>query len=135
MKDIPPAGLDRLLSHFVTVRKNDGSLHEPDTLPSFQHSLDQHLTQQRKPFSIIRDQQFASSREALKASRKHLKMEGKGNKPHAADALEQADIEQLWKSGPLGDTDPSNPSAHTVVVNSNTHGYTRMRRTSQAQTW
>jgi len=64
------------------------------------------LTQQRKPFSIIRDQQFASSREALKASRKHLKKEGKGNKPNAADALESADFERLWESGALGDTDP-----------------------------
>ena len=80
LKDIPPAELDRLLSHFfVTVRKNDGSLYEPHTLSSFQRSIDRHLTQQRKPFSIIRDQQFASSREALKASRKHLKKEGKGN--------------------------------------------------------
>ena len=105
--DIPPAELDRLLSHFfVTVRKNDGSLYEPDTLSSFQRSIDRHLTQQRKPFSIIRDQQFASSREALKASRKHLKKEGKGNKPNAADALEPADIEWLWESGALGDTDP-----------------------------
>ena len=62
--------------------------------------------QHRKPFSIIRDQQFTSSREALKVSRKHLKKEGKGNKPNAADALEPADIEQLWESGALGDTDP-----------------------------
>jgi len=37
LKDIPPAELDRLLSHFfVTVRKNGGSLYEPDTLSSFQ---------------------------------------------------------------------------------------------------
>ena len=34
-----------------------------------------------------------------------MKKEGKGNKPHAADALKPADIEQLWKSGALGDTD------------------------------
>ena len=107
LKDIPPSELDSLLSHFfVTVRKNDGSLYELDTLSWFQRSIDRHLMQQRKPFSIIRDQQFASSREALKASRKHLKKEGKGNKPNAADALEPADIEQLWESGALGDTDP-----------------------------
>ena len=106
LKDIPPAELDRLLSHFfVTVRK-DGSLYEPDTLSSFQCSIDRHLMQHRKPFSIIRDQQFTYSREALKASRKHLKKEGKGNKPNVADALEPADIEQLWESGALGDTDP-----------------------------
>ncbi len=33
LKDIPPVELDRLLSHFfVTVRKKNGSLYEPDTL-------------------------------------------------------------------------------------------------------
>jgi hypothetical protein len=42
----------------------------------------------------------------LKAARKHLKNEGKGNKPNAADALESADVECMWSSGALGDTDP-----------------------------
>jgi hypothetical protein len=38
LKDIPSVELDRLLRHFfVTVRKNDGSLYEPDTLISAKH--------------------------------------------------------------------------------------------------
>ena len=106
--DIPPLELDKLLSHFfITVRKNDGTHYEPDTLTSFQRSIDRHLTQDlQKTYSIPRDKVFTSSREALKAARKHLKSEGKGNKPNAADALEPADMEQLWSSGALGDTDP-----------------------------
>ena len=41
---------------------------------------------------------------ALKAARKHLKSEGKGNKPYAADPLEPAYIGQMWSCGALGDT-------------------------------
>jgi hypothetical protein len=60
LKDIPPVELDRLLSHFfVTVRKNDGSLYEPDTLSSFQRSIDRHLTQQKKSFSTDDHQRSA----------------------------------------------------------------------------
>ena len=34
-----------------------------------------------------------------------LKKEGKGNKPNASEPLEK-DIERLWESGNLGDSDP-----------------------------
>ena len=75
LKDIPMGELDRLLGHFfVSVRRKDGSLYEPDTLSSFQRNIDRHLTKDlHKPYSIIRDTQFAPSREKLKASRKFLK--------------------------------------------------------------
>ncbi len=69
---IPPTELDRLLGHFFCkVRKSDDSLYEPDTLTSFQRSSGLHLTQElRKPYSIIHDTRFSSSREKLKAARK-----------------------------------------------------------------
>ncbi len=72
---IPPTELDRLLGHFFC---KDDSLYEPDTLTSFQRSLDRHLIQElRKPYSIIRDTRFSSSREKLKAVLKMLKKKGK----------------------------------------------------------
>ena len=108
LKDIPPAELDRLLGHFfVTVRRKDGSLYEPDTLSSFQRSIDRHLTKNlHKTYSIIRDTQFAPSREKLKASRKFLKGKGKGNKSNAAEAVDMAEVKQLWQQGALGVSDP-----------------------------
>ena len=108
LEDIPPTELDRLLGHFfVTVRKKDGSLYEPDTLSSFHRSIDRHLTKDlHKPYSIIRDTQFAPSREKLKASRKFLKGKGKGNKPNAAEPVDVAEVEQLWQQGALGASDP-----------------------------
>ena len=86
LEELPPPDLDRLLGHFfVSVQKKDGTVYEPDTLTSFQRSLDRHLTKDlHKPFSIIRDTEFAPSREKLGAARKWLKSQGKGNKPNAA---------------------------------------------------
>ena len=106
--EIPPAELNRLLGHFyVKVRKTNGEMYEPDSLTALQRSIDHHLSKDlHKPYSIIRDQQFASSREKLNAARKSLKKAGKGNKPHAAETLEAADIQSLWSHGLLGDSTP-----------------------------
>ena len=59
-----------------------------------------------KPYSIIRDTQFAPSREKLKASQKFLKGKGKGNKPNAAEPVDVAEVEQMWQHGALGGSDP-----------------------------
>lgn len=108
LEELPHEDLDRLLGHFfMKVRKEDGSLYEPDTLTSFHRSIDRHLREDlKKPFSIIRDSQYSSSRETLKAARKSLKKSGKGNKSKAADPLAAHDFEQLWESGELGDGNP-----------------------------
>ena len=92
LEDLPPEELDRLLGHFfVSIRKKDGSIYEPDTLTSFQRSLDRHVTKDlHKSFSIITDVQFAPSREKLKAARKWLK-----SNANAAEALEPIEIEKL----------------------------------------
>jgi len=86
--EIPLGELDRLLGHFYCkVRKENGELLEPDTLTSIQRSLDRHLTKElHNTLSIIHDTEFAPSNEILKATRKMLKKEGKGNKPNAAEA-------------------------------------------------
>ena len=84
----------------MTVRRKDGLLYEPDTLSSFQRSIDRHLTKDlHNPYSIIHDTQFAPSREKLKASRKFLK--GKGAEP-----VDVAEVEQMWQQGALGASDP-----------------------------
>ena len=103
--EIPPAELDQLLGHFyVKVCKTNGEMYEPDNLTALQRSIDCRLSKDlHKPYSIIRDQQFASSRDKLNAARKSLKKAGKGNKPQAAETLEAADIQSLWSHGLLGD--------------------------------
>ena len=103
MEEIPPEELNRLLGHFYCkVMKSDGSKYEPDTLTCFQRSIDRHLSQYlHKSYSIIRDSEFNSLREKLKAARKMLKKEGKGNRPQAAQPIEDSDIEKMWESGTL----------------------------------
>ena len=99
--------LDRLLGHFFATVRKDGALYEPDTLSAFQRSIDRRLTQDlKKTYSILRDPCFTSSRQALKASRKYLRAQGKGNKPNASEGLQSSEIERLWDSGALGDGDP-----------------------------
>ena len=58
-----------------------------------------------RQYSILQDREFALSREAIIASRKKIKKEGKGNKPRASEPLESEDFECLWESGALGDSD------------------------------
>ena len=113
--EIPPVELDRLLGHFYCkIRKSDGTLYEPDSITSFQRSLDRHLTKNlHKSFSIIRDVEFASSNEKLKAIRKKLKKEGKGNKANAAEALEEVEIRKLWDCNALGAYSPESLE-HTI---------------------
>ena len=60
----------------------------------------------KKTYRTIRHVEFSSSREKLKAARKSLKKEGKGNKSKAADPLEDGDIEKMWETGALGDSSP-----------------------------
>ena len=74
----------------------------------------------------MRDKVFTSSRDALKAARKQLKSEGKGNKPNATEALEPADVEQLWSTGALGHTDPATLQ-QTILWQIATHMGTRGR--------
>lgn len=45
-------------------------------------------------------------RDVLAAKRKELKAKGKGNRPNAADRLEEDQVELLWQSGVLGDKHP-----------------------------
>ncbi len=106
--EIPRADLDRLLGHFYCkVRRENGELYEPGILTCFQRSLDRHLNKElHKSFSIIRDIEFTPSNEKLKAARKMLKKEGKGNKPNAAEALEEQEISILWETGALGEKSP-----------------------------
>ena len=67
-------------------------MYEPENLTHLQRSIDRHLTQDsHRPYSIIRDQQFLSLCEKLKAARKSLKKSGKGNKTTCYWTLEAAE--------------------------------------------
>ena len=86
--NIPAPYLDKLLCRFFKdLRKKDGSDYEPDTVSSFQKSIQRHITEQKLPFNILKDDVFSRSRSVLAAERKSLVKEGRGNKPNASHII------------------------------------------------
>ena len=101
--EIPPVELDKLLSHFfVKVRKADGTDYEPDSLTSFQRSIDRYIRENNKLYSILTDKEFRKSRESLEAKRKELRRSGKGRRPNKAIGLTSQEADKLWDEGQLG---------------------------------
>ena len=65
-------------SRISSVKKWDGSSYEPNSVTSLQRSLEQHLRDDLgKQSSILQDCEFALSWEAIVASRKKFKEEGR----------------------------------------------------------
>ena len=82
--NIPAATRDKLLGKFFKdVRKQNGDGYEPDSISSFQKSIQRHLKELKLPFNILQDEEFHCSREVLAAKRKNLVKQERGNKPNA----------------------------------------------------
>ena len=82
----------------MQVQRSDRKPYEPDTLTSIQRSIDKHLNKElNKLFSIIRDIEFAKSRESIRAARKY-----------ASESLTDIEIETIWERKALGDHTPLN---------------------------
>ena len=86
--------------------KKDGQEYEPDSLTSFQRSINRYLHQKSATFNIIEDREFETSRAALAAKRKLLRSMGKGQKPNASQSISSVDEDKLFESGQLGDHSP-----------------------------
>ena len=105
--NIPAPDLDKLLcSFFKDLRKKDGSDYEPDTVSSFQKSIQRHITEQKLPFNILKDDAFSRSRSVLAAKRKSLVKEGRGNKPNASRELTDEEEAKLFETGEFGNHNP-----------------------------
>ena len=103
IEEIPKEELNELLKHFYwEIWKTNGEDFEPGSLRTIQRGLDRHLLRNEVGFSIIGDEVFKASNEALSAKLKALKKEGKGNKPNATEVLTDEVIEKLWQTGVLG---------------------------------
>ena len=101
--EIPPDQLCDYLSAFLfAVRKKDGGEYEPTSLRGFLGSFERHLKNKNYGFSIINDDKFHRCRAVLKAKTKDLKSQGKGNTPHAAEAISDQEVDQLYDAKQLG---------------------------------
>ena len=102
--EIPPDHLCEFICGFLySVRKKDGGEYEPVSLRAFVSSFERHLKNKKYGFSIIKDDVFHRCREFLKAKTKDLKSKGKGNKPNAATAISDQEVEMFYDTKQLGD--------------------------------
>ncbi|KAK3732670.1 hypothetical protein QZH41_007975 [Actinostola sp. cb2023] len=121
IEDIPPSELDGLLClFFIEAKKQNAADFEPGTLTSFQRSLDRHLRQKSKPYSILSDRQFSKSRETLECKRRQLRLAGKGRRPNKALGLNSNEMEKLWLEKQLGDHSPD-ALIRTIWLNNTMH--------------
>ena len=99
IESLPASELDHLLSKFfLNARKKNGEEYEPATVSSFQRSIQRYLSEKKYPFNILKDNEFEKSRKVLAAKRKSLVHEhGKGNKPQAAQAIDEDEEEPFLK--------------------------------------
>ena len=92
---------------FLNARKKNGEEYEPATVSSFQRSIQRYLSEKKYPFNILKDNEFEKSRKVLAAKRKSLVHEhGKGNKPQAAQAIDEDEEDTLFEAGEFGDSNP-----------------------------
>ena len=107
MKNVPADALDKLLGKiFKDVRKQNGAEYEPDSLSSFQRSIQCRLKELKLSFNILKDEEFCRSREVLAAKRKNLVKQGRGNKPNPCRELTSEEEEKSFESGAFGFHNP-----------------------------
>ena len=107
IEEIPAIELNNYLSKFVfSARTKKGEEYEPSSLRGILSSVERHLGCAGYGKSIINDNDFQKTRDALKAKQKELKRQGKGNKPKATTALSDEEIDILYNEKVLGLSSP-----------------------------
>ncbi|XP_028417951.1 zinc finger MYM-type protein 2-like [Dendronephthya gigantea] len=95
--------LNDYLSEFIlSVKKKDGEEYEPSSLRGFLSSFHRYLKEHKYTANIVEDLAFEKTRKCLQARSKQLKKKGKGNKPNAAEALTDDQINILYEKNLLG---------------------------------
>ena len=108
IEEIPADELNILICQFlIVIKKKDGGSYEPATLQSFQRSLQRYLNDKNSKLNILKDWEFLKSREVLLSKKKQLVFEeAKGNRPHAAKELSNAEEDFLFRTGKFGAENP-----------------------------
>ena len=108
LENIPPEELNILLCRFfMDVRKKNGGVYEPGLLASFQRSIQRYLNDHNCSTNVMKDQEFAKSREVLSARKRDLVVNNaKGNRPQAARELTEDEEDLLFQTNQFGEDDP-----------------------------
>ena len=86
----------------LAVTNKDRSEYAPTTLQGIVSSLERYLNKKECKVEIMKDIEFAKSREKMK----HLNKSGLGYKPQTASILTDTHLEKMYGSGTLGDKSP-----------------------------
>ena len=101
-RELEQSELDKYLArYFLVVKKKDGSEYEPETLKSFQSSLNRYLMDKIN-VNIIEDPAFKHSRDVLSSKKKQLKQMGLGNRPNRAEPFTKEEVNILYEKNYLG---------------------------------
>ena len=121
IEEIPAVELNNYLSKFVfAARTKKGEEYEPSSLRGILSSVERHLRRAGYGKSLIKDNDFQKTRDALKTKQKELKRQGKGNKPKATTALSDEEIDILYNEKVLGLSSPQ-ALVNTVWLNNMLH--------------
>ena len=106
IESLPSSELDYFLSKmFLNARKKNGEEYEPATVSIFQRSIQRFFSEKKYPFNILKDNEFEKSRKVPAARRKSLVHEhDKGNKPQAAQAIDEDEENTLFEAVEFGDS-------------------------------
>ena len=106
IESLPSSELDHFLSKmFLNARKKNGEEYEPATVSIFQRSIQRFFSEKKYPFNILKDNEFEKSRKVPAARRKSLVHEhDKGNKPQAAQAIDEDEENTLFEAVEFGDS-------------------------------
>ena len=91
-----------LFKFILSVKRKDSKDFEPLALRGLYSSFNRHLKECKYPISVIDDVAFECKRKCLEAKNKQLKKKGKGNRPNAAEALSDDEINILYGKNLLG---------------------------------
>ena len=101
---ISPAALDEIpQKYFLEVRKQHSTDYDPDLPKVIQAALERYLSNKKIPYSLITGSESATSRAALDAKAKQLRMNGYGKRQSHTQPYNSAKEELFWSSGLLGD--------------------------------
>ena len=99
------------------IKEKDGGAYEPATLQSFQRSLQRYLNDKNSKLNILKYRGLLKSREVLLSKKKQLVFEeAKGNRPHAAKDLSNAEEDLLFRSCEFFDENPEALQRTSLVV-------------------
>jgi hypothetical protein len=93
------------------------------------------LKNRRYAVSITNDREFNESRKQLRSKQIELKKQGRGNRPNAAHALSDMDVNMLWGRGGLRQRDPETLIRSLWWINTTQFGMRAGHKEHLAMCW